>query len=479
MDQEPAITPAARAWLVLRSGPLAGARFAISEAITRVGRDSANDVVIRGPEAATVSLQHLEITREPAGFRLRDLGSTNGTLVDGKPVTECELTAPVTIGLGAQGPVLAFVLEEPPAPAELDQTIQIPADAIPASPAEPPLPSAADYDALLSGAVARAREARSVGLGGETMTIMREALDTALGVTRRRFRMVIAVLLAALVAVTATGAWKIVALKREKGAIDGRIRDIEARLLTAAENPEQADRLIAELAQYQGEGERLERSLLYRVGVREQGGFLTREIRVLMAEFGAEVYSVPPDFVERVDHYIQRYREQDRPLISHALREGAPKLEVMRQVLANEQLPGDLAYIPLVESALAGEQNPSSGAAGLWQFTAATARAYGLRVDETVDERLDLRKATRAGCRYLRELILDFGSGSSVMLALAAYNVGPAKVKQAVRTVEDPIKQRNFWYLYRRRTLPAETREYVPKVIAAMVIGRNPGRFGF
>jgi membrane-bound lytic murein transglycosylase D len=65
------------------------------------------------------------------------------------------------------------------------------------------------------------------------------------------------------------------------------------------------------------------------------------------------------------------------------------------------------------------------------------------------------------------------------MLALAAYNVGPSKVKRVVRDVKDPIKQRNFWYLYRIRALPAETREYVPKIIAGMIIGRNPEHFGF
>ena len=114
-----------------------------------------------------------------------------------------------------------------------------------------------------------------------------------------------------------------------------------------------------------------------------------------------------------------------------------------------------------------------------WQFTPATARALGLRVGGGVDERLDLHKSTRAGCRYLRNLILDFGAGSSVMLALAAYNLGPTRVKQAIAKVDDPIKQRNFWYLYRVRALPAETREYVPKVFAAIIIGRNPDKFGF
>jgi membrane-bound lytic murein transglycosylase D len=101
-------------------------------------------------------------------------------------------------------------------------------------------------------------------------------------------------------------------------------------------------------------------------------------------------------------------------------------------------------------------------------------------VDGVVDERTDLRKSTHAACRFLRKLILEFGNGSSVMLALAAYNLGPAKVRQAVaKTVEDPIQQRNFWYLYRIRALPAETREYVPKVFAAIIIARNPELFGF
>ena len=97
-----------------------------------------------------------------------------------------------------------------------------------------------------------------------------------------------------------------------------------------------------------------------------------------------------------------------------------------------------------------------------------------------MDERYDLRKSTYAACHFLRNLILDFGAGSSVMLALAAYNLGPTAVKQAImKSVQDPIKQRNFWYLYRVRALPQETREYVPKVFAAIIIARNPAHFGF
>jgi membrane-bound lytic murein transglycosylase D len=133
----------------------------------------------------------------------------------------------------------------------------------------------------------------------------------------------------------------------------------------------------------------------------------------------------------------------------------------------------------LVESAMDPSKRSSAGCAGLWQLTPATARACGLHVGQGVDERLNLVKSTAGAARYLRGLILDFGAGSSVMLALAAYDVGPAKVKQAIGRVTDPIRQRDFWYLYRTHALPEETREYVPRVIAAMIVGRNPERYGF
>jgi membrane-bound lytic murein transglycosylase D len=212
----------------------------------------------------------------------------------------------------------------------------------------------------------------------------------------------------------------------------------------------------------------------------EDGDFVTRGIHSLMAEFGAEVYSIPPEFTERVNHYIEQDQGGDRPLIAHALGEARGQIQTIKRILQEEQLPVDLAYIPIVESALQDHPASSAGAAGPWQFTVSSAKALGLRVDGQVDERKDLVKSTRASCKYLRDLILDFGAGSSVMLALAAYNSGAGKVKQAVvNTVRDPIQQRNFWYLYRVRALPVETREFVPKVFAAMVIGGDPHHFGF
>jgi hypothetical protein len=436
-------------------------------------------VVIQGPDVASVSLQHLEIRRDGNSFRIRDLESTNGTCLNGEQITEADLRAPATIRFGSQGPELIFTTEQPKT-AEFDKTLPLPEGILnPLTGHEPTLPSER-YEGLLSKAVARARHARLKGLSGQTLTIMRETIQDALRHTSRRFHLVIVVLTAGLVAVAGFSAWKISALDRDKHFIDQRIHEVETQLLKTTGSLAESDRLVSKLSDYQNQAEQLEQSVFYRFGPHEKGDFLIEEIRALMAEFGAEVYSVPPDFVERVGHYIEQDQGPNHALVAHVLIDSAPQLRVIQRVLREEQLPADLAYIPLVESALAPDESSAAGARGPWQMTPTTARAFGLRVDKQVDERTDLMKSTRASSRFLRELILDFGAGSSVMLALAAYNLGPSKVKQAVmNTVHDPIKQRNFWYLYRVNALPKETREYVPRVVAAMIIGRNPHHFGF
>jgi hypothetical protein len=312
------------------------------------------------------------------------------------------------------------------------------------------------------------------------MTIMRSVIVQTLRQTHHRFRIIRYSLLAALLAVSSVAIWRITSLEREKRAIDAHIQRLEAEL-QASGGGKNIDPLLAQLSDYQNQAEALRQDVLFRLsGGYEGGDFVTRQLHSVMAEFGAEVYSIPPEFIERVNHYIQQDQGADRPLITRALNQAGGQLETMRRILQEQKLPADLAYIPLVESALAAGQPSAAGAVGPWQFTVTTARAFGLRVDGRVDERKDLVPSTLAACKYLRDLILDFGAGSSVMLALAAYNSGTAKVKEAVsRTVRDPIKQRNFWYLYRVRALPLETREYVPKVFAAILIGRDPRHFGF
>jgi pSer/pThr/pTyr-binding forkhead associated (FHA) protein len=477
MAEESQVAPEGKGWLLSQADSGVNIRFLIPRGTTRIGRAPDNELVIHGANATTVSLHHAEIERD-GEIRIRDLESTNGTFVNGERTSEAVLAPNASIRLGSQGPELLFVLDEPERVA-LNETLVIP-DSI-ASEAPPPPPSSPvdSYEGLLSEGVERARRARAgaSGSSGHTLTIMREALDLALKRSGRRFVRILTALAMVLIAVSGFAAWKIAQLNREKGTIDAHIREIEAQLQKATSTNE-ADRLVTQLDTYEGEGEQLEHEFAYRVGYRDRD-FVTAEIRRLLAEFGAEVYSVPPEFTERVKHYDTQYEGPDKSLMARALTGEAGHFATMRTVLEEEHLPPDLAYVPLVESALGSGQS-TMGATGPWQLTPATAKALGLSIGPEVDERNNVVKSTHAACHYLRQLIVDFGTGSSVMLALAAYNGGPAKVKQAVeKTVSDPFKQRNFWYLYRVRALPAETREYVPKVIAVMIIARNPGHFGF
>jgi soluble lytic murein transglycosylase-like protein len=439
--------------------------------VTRVGRAGDNDVVV--DDSPLVSGRHLEIRLEGGFYRVCDLNSTNGTYLQGEKVEEAVLQSPCTLRLGPNGPELGFELSQLQA-AGADQTLVAGPGITPARPSE----KLATHEQLLSHAVTRARAARHLGTGNQTITIMREVLDAALHRSARRFQAVIVALVFALTAVTSYGFWRIQGLKQEKGSIDAQIQRIES-LLEKGPDSASANELLARLNQYQNQAREVEDSLFYRVGVWEREDFLEREIRALLEEFGAETYSLPPEFREQVRRFIDRYQGSDRPHMVRALGQSRSQMEAMRRIFQQDKLPPDLAYMVLVESALSKDDTSPAGAAGLWQFTPATARAYGLKVSPQLDERLDTRKSTQAACRYMRELILDFGSGSSVMLALAAYNLGPTRVKQEIRKISDPIQQRNFWYLYRVRALPVETREYVPKVIAAMIVGRNPSRFGF
>ena len=286
------------------------------------------------------------------------------------------------IRLGNNGPEFAVTTEYPEA-SELDRTLVIPAGIqLPAASSTPETAQPADggHEGLLSEAVRLARRARAEGRGDQTLMLMRDVLSHALRRNTSRFRLTIVLLVAALLGTGAFSFWKLSALRREKLTIDARIRQIEIKL-EKDETPQEAERLISELSTYQDEARSLERNVLYRYAVRQQQNFITNEIRAIMAEFGAETYSVPPEFEQGVIQYIERYKGPDRPLMERALNQATSRLTEIRAMLEAEKLPPDLAYIPLVESALASKQVSAAGAAGPWQLTPATARALGLRVD--------------------------------------------------------------------------------------------------
>ena len=161
---------------------------------------------------------------------------------------------------------------------------------------------------------------------------------------------------------------------------------------------------------------------------------------------------------------------RDRWTVEVSLRRASRYFPMIERYLSQSGLPGELAYVPMVESRFLPDAR-NRRALGMWQFTAPTARAYGLRVDQGVDERRDPEKSTRAAILYLQDLHDRFGSWE---LALAAYNAGPSRVRRAL--IELPGA--SFWELAEAQLLPPITRSYVPKVIGSAMIAEHPERFG-
>jgi len=160
-----------------------------------------------------------------------------------------------------------------------------------------------------------------------------------------------------------------------------------------------------------------------------------------------------------------------------------PRYEPMiRDRLQREGLPGDLVYLALIESGFSNTATSRARAVGMWQFMKGTAKLYGLRVDSWVDERRDPYKATDAAVRHLRDLNRRFGS---LYLAAAAYNAGSGRVSRGLRRLPDDDESdpgsadAMFFRLYDTKLLRRETKDYVPKLIAAALIAKEPERYGF
>jgi membrane-bound lytic murein transglycosylase D len=159
-----------------------------------------------------------------------------------------------------------------------------------------------------------------------------------------------------------------------------------------------------------------------------------------------------------------------------------PRYEAMiRERLQRENLPGDVVYLALIESGFSNTATSRAKAVGMWQFMKGTARGYQLRVDSWVDERRDPFRATDAAARHLRDLNRRFGS---FYLAAAAYNAGSGKVSRGlVRLPDEESDSINsdatFFRLYDTKWLRRETKDYVPKLIAAAMIAKQPRRYGF
>ena len=192
------------------------------------------------------------------------------------------------------------------------------------------------------------------------------------------------------------------------------------------------------------------------------------------ADLQTSSHDIPIPLNQRVLAFVQLFQGRLHDFLQEGLQRGAQYLPMIQDVLRAEGLPLDLAFVPLVESAFKPNALSRAKAKGVWQFMRGTGLENGLRQDWYIDERSDPEKATVAAAKYLGTLAQMFDGDWH--LALASYNGGPGRVQRAMKR----SKLTDFWALAGKpRVLPRETRDYVPMILAAIVIARNPAQYGF
>ena len=183
-------------------------------------------------------------------------------------------------------------------------------------------------------------------------------------------------------------------------------------------------------------------------------------------------FDVPIHTNRQVRAYLVYFSTERKGTIRRYLARSTRYLPMIKEIFRENGLPEDLAYLAMIESGFKPHAYSHAHACGMWQFIRGTGLRYGLAVNSYVDERRDPRKSTRAAAQYLLDLYKQFGSW---YLAAASYNCGEGRVQKEL----NKSNHKNFWELSANQCLPKETKNYVPQMIAATIIAKNPEKFGF
>jgi membrane-bound lytic murein transglycosylase D len=183
-------------------------------------------------------------------------------------------------------------------------------------------------------------------------------------------------------------------------------------------------------------------------------------------------FDIPVVFNDAVQYFVRYFMTEKRKVFVNWLRRSKRYVPTIKEILREQGLPEDLVYLAMIESGFNPKAYSSMKACGPWQFIYETGGRYGLRVNHWVDERRDPEKSTVAATLYLKDLFNQFGDWH---LAAAGYNAGEKRIERAIEKHETT----DFWELTTYNTLPRETREYIPRLLAAAIIAKDPERFGF
>jgi membrane-bound lytic murein transglycosylase D len=182
---------------------------------------------------------------------------------------------------------------------------------------------------------------------------------------------------------------------------------------------------------------------------------------------------IPLTLNSKVEYFLYYFQTSGKLSFSRWLSRSSRYIPMMKDILKREGMPEDLVYVAMIESGFQMHARSWANAVGPWQFISDTGRRYALRIDQWIDERKDPVKATTAAALYLKELYGMFKG--DWYLAAAGYNAGENKILRAISMYNTS----NFWEISRGSYLKRETKEYVPKLLAAAIIAKDPARYGF
>jgi soluble lytic murein transglycosylase-like protein/pSer/pThr/pTyr-binding forkhead associated (FHA) protein len=502
------------------SGSLQGRTSTSAKPTLRVGRGADCDVRFDKERDPKVSNHHAEFLLEDGCWFVVDTASTNGTLVEGRRIAKHRLRQGEEVQLGAGGPLVKVEFDARDGMGGAMKTEAASLTAIKRSEcarrgSSPPpridatsemnrissdLKHSADTATAKLAEIAAKRvaqeRAKAGGLSsGKTMMIMAGTLKEVQRFTRtktakRWVRVVVAVaavaavVVAVMAIVIAQQKRQIEQLVKQKERLDRDIETVQEQM-NEESDPERLAALEERLNTLTGNA----KSTLVALGksdkgkaaaLAESGDEIDRQIREILRKFDADTYAVPPIFKERLKFHVDELVKA--PNLKFVYRRKQRYWPMITREFNALGLPEEMAYVAWAETQFDPKAKSSAGAAGMWQMTPATAQNYGLRVDARIDERYDPDRETRAAARHLANLLAEYGS-DSFMLAMASYNRGEAGVRRVLHQIaQEPggfrKEKRDFWHLYRMKKLPEETREYVPKVLAAAIVSRHAKKLG-
>ncbi|MEO6095185.1 MAG: transglycosylase SLT domain-containing protein [Fibrobacteria bacterium] len=553
-------------FLQIISGVQVGRKIRIANGIT-LGRNPDNTVCFSGPDGTLVSGRHASIEKRGEIVMLRDLGSTNGTFINGVQIAEHALATDEVISLGVSGPKMRMVERSTSAtdsstmkplagsagvtsqeskqlrtefegkhapgksatpPGFFNPKGKVPRDGVPRA----RVPGAGSGGKVRNPAHGDFRGGSGNGdeyAGNYTMGLAQRFKDDEAGhdevkdlikdkgraerlvksgVLSKRDAMMIqsaasmhssqkmrALIILGSVSVIAFIIVSILLyqnmgyrgkLKQQENLLS-EAKTLESQISQTPTDPDdEHDKavLVAKLRAAERQLMSVRSNLKTSDVINTYKNPLGREIHTILEGFGKRDYIVPDIFIKQVEKHIYSFtKTSTRSIMDRSFANSHLHKRTIEAELTRQGMPQAFYYLAMHESLLDSTIISKAGARGLWQFMPQTAREYGLKVPENwenlspyFDQRTNPRLATQAGVKYVKTLYAEFGD---VALAMAAYNAGEGRIRKALRSIDDPINNRDFWYIYRLGTLADETNQYVPKIIATMIVDKNRARYGF